>query len=674
MLQETELQSTTLRTTRRGRCFVRHLLRACVGVVLWSSLHAWAGSVQVPDWMRAAAQEKLPEYGPKTEAVVLLEETTLTVQANGSAVEKIRRVVKILRPQGRVYGEVVVPFNADSKLNFLHVWSIGPDGHEYAMRDDESIESGVRESGMLYVDERFKVAHAPGRDVNGIVAYEYEQRVPSYFSEDTWGLQESIPKHVERFVLHLPPGWEYKAAWHQHAAIEPQTNADGAMWELRDEPGLDLRDVPAAPAWQSLSARGVISYFGGDNKRPSGSWRSIGAFYQQLAEDRAQPTPEITAKAHELIAGKADFAEKAQAIAEFVQHTRYVGIEIGIGGWQPHAASAIFHSNSGDCKDKATLLAAMMTAAGMHSTWVLVDTRRGVVNPDLPSMFGNHMIAAIQLPEGYTSPRLHSIVTARSGKRFLIFDPTWTYTPFGMLESNLQGGYGVLVDGKDSELIELPVLEPGLNTVQRTADFKLGDDGNLSGEVTETRSGDIAAHWRRVFLERSEKDQREAMMKALGPDLGDFVLGTTTTANTAALTQDFIQRFDVKVPAFARSAGTLLLVRPRVFGSDLMRLDRKIRIYPVDLEETRTIKDEFTIELPKGYEVDELPQPVSIDTGFASYNSRTELRGNALHYARQCTIREVQIAPAKYQALQQFVGEIEQDERSQAVLKKKEGS
>jgi hypothetical protein len=624
--------------------------------------------------VKAAAAEKLPAYSAKTEAVVLLEETTLNVQANGKSTERVRSVIKILRPQGRHYGYVAIPFNADSKVNSLHIWSIGPDGHEFAMKDSEIVETGVRDSGMLYEDVRYKVAEPPGRDPNGIIAYEVEQRIPSYFSEATWHIQDEIPKHVERYTIHVPAGWEYKISWHQHAEVEPAVAGDGATWELRDVPGLDLRDVPAAPSWEALGARGVISYFGGGQPRASGDWKSIGAFYQQLVQDRAQPSPEITAKAQALVAGKTDFADRAQAVAEYVQHTRYVGIEIGIGGWQPHAASDIFHSNSGDCKDKATLLAAMLSSVGIHSTWVMVDTHRGVVTPDLPSMFGNHMIAAIQLPDGYTSDRLHSVVTAKSGKRFLIFDPTWTYTPFGFLEAGLQGGYGILVDGKDSQLIALPVLAPELNTVIRTANFKLAEDGNLTGEVTERRGGDIASYWREVFHERSEKDQREAMHRALGPDLGDFTLGQSTVENTAALTKDFVQKFDVTVPAYARQTGPLLLVRPRVFGSDSMELDRKIRLYPINLKETRTVKDEFDIELPPGYVVDELPDPVSLDIGFAAYQSRTEMHGNTLHYARQCTVREVELPSEKYQALQLFVGQIEKDERSQAVFKKKEGS
>ena len=86
------------------------------------------------------------------------------------------------------------------------------------------------------------------------------------------------------------------------------------------------------------------------------------------------------------------------------RNIRYVGIEIGIGGLQPHTAEDVFRNRYGDCKDKATLLRAMLESVGIHSTWVLVDTRRGFVDPKIPSVDGNHAIAAIEIPAGYTNP------------------------------------------------------------------------------------------------------------------------------------------------------------------------------------------------------------------------------------------------------------------------------
>ncbi len=104
---------------------------------------------------------------------------------------------------------------------------------------------------------------------------------------------------------------------------------------------------------------------------------------------------------------------------------------------------------------------------------------------------------------------MHSVVTAKTGKRYLIFDPTWYMTPFGQLEDNLQGSYGVLIEGKDSQVIELPVLDPTLNTIRRLGKFELSSDGSLKGSVTDLRFGDLAETRRHVFSSEGEKKQTE---------------------------------------------------------------------------------------------------------------------------------------------------------------------
>ena len=124
----------------------------------------------VPDWVRTAAAQKLPTYPAETNAVVLLDDTTYTVAPDGTAIEHHRHVVKILRPQGREEGIVAVPFDKDTKILSFHVWSIGPDGHEYAVKDNEMVEYGYPGQGNFFEDDKVKAANAPGRDPGGIVA------------------------------------------------------------------------------------------------------------------------------------------------------------------------------------------------------------------------------------------------------------------------------------------------------------------------------------------------------------------------------------------------------------------------------------------------------------------------------------------------------------------------
>jgi hypothetical protein len=632
------------------------------------------GSNSVPDWVKTAAAQPLPKFPGTPKAVVLLDETTYTVGSDGRAVEHVRRVVKILRPQGREYGYPVVWFDKDSKILSMHVWSIDAAGHEYAIKDNEMMEiSPPGEGGELYADTKAKVADPPGRDPGGVVAYEYERRDRPYLAETNWEFQDELPRMSQRFTLVLPAGYTYTTTWAHHAKVDGADLENHAYrWEMNEQQAIDLEHVPMSPSEGSLAARMTVHYAGPGLGQPQdGTWQGIGEWYDGLSRDRIVATPEIAAKAAELTAGKTDFYDKAEAIGEFVQkRIRYFVIEMGVGGYQPHPAGAIFHGRYGDCKDKATLLAAMLSSVGVHGALVMVDTERGVIDPDAPSIMGNHMIGAIEIPKGYESTKLHSVVTAKTGKRYLIFDPTWDLTPFGQLENNLQGSYGVLLEGSNSQVIQLPLMDPKLNTIRRTASFQLSADGSLKGSVTDKRFGDLAERRRYVFAHDDAKKQQEYMDHAVARDLTAASLTGLKVSNVDALNKDLTTTFELEAAHFATTTGPLLMVRPRVLGSYMLDVDRKSRKVPIDLEETMQGTDEYDIELPEGYVVDELPDPVKVDMGFASYESSTEVHGRTMHYTRTYTLNQVTLPADKYADVQKLAGLIATDEDSRAVLKK----
>ena len=634
---------------------------------------AVASKDSVPDWVRTAAAQTIPALPAETAAVILLDDRTLTVSPDGHAVEHHRNVVKILRSAGREHGFVGVSFDKDTKLLSMHVWSIGPDGHEYAVKDSEFAEYSPPGGGILYQDVQFRTASAPGRDPGGVIAYETEQRLPGYMSEDDWMFQGSIPSLSQSFTLELPPGFTYGVAWAHHKAVSAvDLEHQRWRWELRDIPAVDLHNVPMSPPAEALAGRMSVHFEApGMTNAIGGTWQSIGTWYAQLSSDRLQASPEIAAKGAELTAGKTDFYERAEAVAEFVQkQIRYFVIEKGIGGLQPHPAADIFRNRYGDCKDKATLLSAMLSTVGLHSALVMVDSERGFVDPDAPSLMGNHVIAAIEIPNGYTSPKLKSVVTAKTGRRYLIFDPTWDETAFGQLEHNLQGSYGVLVEGKDSQIIEFPVLSPTLNTIRRSANFQLQPDGSLKGSIVEKRFGDVSEHRRSLYKSANEKEQQEFLDHQLQRDFSSFTAFGVTVENVESLNRDLTTTYSISASDYAKKRGPLLMVRPRVLGSEGLRFNHEPRLVPIDLSETMEEQDEFSIELPEGYAVDELPDPVTLDMGFATYISSSKMEGHTLHYTRTYTVKELVLPASRYSEWQKFAGAIASDEQSSAVFKK----
>ena len=324
--------------------------------------HAALASNVFPDWIVLAAATKAPAYSANTGAVVLFDDRLITVAPDGQATERERRVLKILRPRGRSRREIVARYSKDEKLDYFHAWSIGPDGHQYTVKDQEVRDEALGEVGILYDDLRGKVVKPPGADPGGIIAYEVQRHVAGYGAEEqTWSFQRDIPEYRSILVVDLPVNWNYYAAWLHHAVVSPTEVAPNhRRWELNDIPAIDLTDVPMAPSGYALAARMVVHYSASTLPTGDQRWSEIGNWYDMLAAGRTEAPHEIADKSREVGRGE-DFKAKIQGVASFMQkEIRYVGIEIGIGGLQPHPAADVFKYRYGDCKDKATLLIAML--------------------------------------------------------------------------------------------------------------------------------------------------------------------------------------------------------------------------------------------------------------------------------------------------------------------------
>lgn len=642
------------------------LLLGCAGAA-----HA-SKEAQLPDWVtQAATDAPLKGEWRDAKAIYLLEDTLVTVQPDGRALQRYRAVVKILWPQGRELATPIAMFSKDEKLQSFHVWSIGSDGHRYAMKDSEYVEVGNDDPSMLYVDERAKVASPPGADPGGVVAWESTTQMPSYLSEDIWDFQRSVPVVHAGYEIDLPTGWRQYSVWFKHDRMQPaEVTGNHFRWDLSNIDGIDLSDVPLAPEWEALAGRMSVHFSANPIPEGDALWAKIGDWYYGLAAPRSEGGADIATEAR-TVAGDGDFMAKLSRVADFMQQQiRYVGIEIGIGNLQPHPAEEVFQKRYGDCKDKATLMIAMLDAVGIRATWVSVDHRRGVIDPGTPSIYGDHMIAAIEIPKGYENPRLEAVVTTRTGKRYLIFDPTNTYVPVGQLPVYLQGGYGLLSEGADSQLIALPVLKPETDTIDRKANFELTADGTLKGDITILRYGALSSRLRGTLAMDSDKEQRELVERSLQHDFSTFTLGDEKAAHVRELDKPLEMDYSVTAPLYAKGAGNLLLVRPRVVGTDIDGLDDKPRKVPISFEGVGTWRDDFDVKIPAGYAVDDVPDPVSVDVGFATYHSEVKAEGGKLHYKREYVLKKVELEAGEYAKLHKLESAITTDENSSAVLKK----
>lgn len=289
-------------------------------------------------------------------------------------------------------------------------------------------------------------------------------------------------------------------------------------------------------------------------------------------------------------------------------------------------ANDVFIHRYGDCKDKATLMASMLHEIGMDSYYVVINSQRGSVTPDMPAHLGgfNHMILAIKLPDGLTNPLLVATLQHPRLGKLLFFDPTNELTPFGQIGGYLQGNYGLLVTPDGGELVEVPRQPLAMNGIERTAKLVLDATGTLKGEVNEVRTGDRASSQRWALRTTTKDiDRIKPIEELLAGSVSTFEITHASIVNLTQTDLPFGFNYSFEAMNYAKSAGNLLLVRPRVIGSKSSGLleTREPRNFSIEFEGPAQDTDTFEIALPPGYEVDDLPPPVDVDYSFASYHS-----------------------------------------------------
>jgi hypothetical protein len=650
---------------------VTALLCALVGAPL-------ARCGDAPQWMHTLVTAPLPAHDEKTDVVLLYSERNVTVQSADKIKTTVRAAYKILRPGGREYGTVAVSYNSRSKITGMRGWCIPAQGKDYEVKDKEAIEISLPkiEGSELVSDVKDKLLRIPAAEPGNIVGYEYEEEAQPFILQDVWYFQGPNPVREARYTLQLPAGWEYKAMWLNYPEGKPALAGNQSQWAVSDVK--EIKHEDNMPPWQSVVGQMIVSFFppgGAGQSRGFQSWKEMGIWYQGLASGRRDASPELKQKVAALTSSLATPLEKMKALGEFAQKdVRYVAIELGIGGWQPHPAAEVFTHHYGDCKDKATLMGSMLHEIGVDSYFVVINSERGSVTPETPPHMGgfDHAIVAIKMPEGVTDASLAATLSHPKLGKLLFFDPTDELTPFGQLSGEMQANYGLLVAPDGGELVKLPELPPAMNGVRRTAKLSLSSAGTLSGDVQEVRTGDRA--WSQRWALRTatkDLDKIKPIETLLASSLSTFQITKATVSNAELTGAPFVYNYSVVAQNYAKTAGNLLLVRPRFVGiktSDLLET-KEPRKYPVEFGAPSHDMDVFEIALPPGYEVDDLPPAVSVDYGFASYHSKTEVEGNTLKYSRTFEVKELSVPLGKVEDLKKLYRIIANDERNTAVLR-----
>ena len=631
-------------------------------------LAGWSGVslADAPEWLLNLRHLSLPEYPVDTEAIVLYDEGRTSVTRDGEIRSSFRLAYKILTPAGLDLAWRRLTFDGETRISGLKAWNLKSGGIVHEVTQKDAVESQMF-SGVFFSDNKSLLLTAPQVEVDSIVGFQWERRHRPYILQDFWWFQGTYPVLRSRFILDLPDNWRFDSLMRNHAEIAPRASEGNRwMWELKDLPGIPQEtDMPPIP---TLAAQLAVSYFPVKEMKKGQSfesWNDVAGWFGGLMAPRATPTPDILRVAREI--------GSEEAIAAYVQQQiRYVAVEIGIGGYQPHQAAEIFRNKYGDCKDKVTLLRTLSRGIGQEVYPVLIHTRQGVVDADFPSPLSfNHVIAAIPAGEGGVSGQ--AILDHSELGRLLLFDPTDSRTPFGQLPDALQGTTGLLVVAGTGHVIQTPIAPSIRNRSMRDGVFQLSGEGVLAGDVRELYWGVPARRERSYFQGKAHDRWMRFIEHYLAHWMPGVRVGGLSLGNTSGTAEPFFEEFRVTAPYFAQRRGELMLFRPCVIGTTARQHpSRKERQHPLVFDHLSLKSDIFKVTLPPGYVVEELPEPVELDLPFIRYKNAVTVDGRVLKTIRTLEVKQLKVAAEDVETLREFYRAVDRDERNMVLLKREE--
>jgi hypothetical protein len=653
------------------RCLL--LLLALVAASV--SARAAAVGDDVPAWLRQAAASVPPTYDKKVTAVVLLKDQSVVISDDGRVTTTKTYAVRILAREGRDEAHAFESYLTESgKVREFKAWLINPSGAVKKYGKDETLDAALAEDDV-YNEYRAKIIAAKD-DVEGagaVFGYQSVIEERTIFSQDDFDFQDDLPALVSRYTLTLPAGWRANATTFNYSKIEPTVSGTTYAWEVRNLAPVEVE--PSSPSMSALVPRLAVSYFPPQNAaiKTFESWSDVARFMSEMEDPQATIDDAIATKARELTAAAKTEYEKIQAIGRYVQGVHYISIQTNLGGgggYRPHAATEVFAKSYGDCKDKANLMRAMLKAVKIDSYLVSIYALDPTyVRSEWPSPWQfNHCIIAVRVSDDTQSP---TVVKHPQLGRLLIFDPTDSSTPVGDLPDREQDSLA-LIDAKEStELLRMPVTPPEANRLERTTEVTLEQDGSIAATVRERMFGQSAVGARSEFKNLSRSDYEKVIQSWAGSSATGAKFTKIEPADNHAEGR-FALDVEFTADNYAQSMQDRLLVfKPAVVGhSNTAWLAPTTRKHPVVLK-SKAITETVRFKLPAGFEVDEIPDAVKINSDFGSYTATYEVKDGQLIFTRSLVQHAATVPVEKYNDVRNFFGRVRASEEAPVVLARK---
>jgi hypothetical protein len=525
------------------------------------------------------------------------------------------------------------------------------DINDYSAGDDFS----------LMVDNRVKVHSFSYKIYPYTIEYEAEIKINQTFLLPGWSAVDHFNQSVEQssFLLVFPE--EYPVRFRAfnfpgEANIVVQKGKKMISWEVRNVKAIE-REY-AMPDFSEIApmVRVAPSAFEIDGyKGDMSNWNSFGKFLYDLKKDRDVLPEEMRQKAIQLVAGVTDDREKVKRIYAFLQqNTRYISIQLGIGGFQPFDASYVASKGYGDCKALSNYMYSLLEAVGVPSKYVIIQSGSDFsMTEDFPSNQFNHATLCVPLKSK---------------------DTMWLECTSQTDPAGYQGGFtgnrkALLVDETGGTLVSTKQYGLKENLQSRKITGTVSEEGNMQVAV-------------KTNYRAMKQDQLDMMINALSKDkikerlndelsLPSYTINSFNYSENKSELPEITEVLDMTLDNYATQSGRRLFITPNLLSKSMYKSNGQERMYNIWLRTSYTEKDTVEIDVPAGYEPEALPPPVALKTRYGTYTANTKFENNKVVYYRSFEQYAGHYPASEYKNFAAYFDAIYKADRTRVVLVKK---
>ena len=615
----------------------------------------WASEV---DWKDISAGS-LPSAGeyPEDGAVIVLDEGTMEVLGSvelGFSSFETHRVVKVFDTRGERFANIVIPYSEGSSVEDIEARTISPSGTISVLDPDHVYDASLYPNFVFFSDRRAKLFTLPAVEPGAILEYRYRIIIRDRTLWHSWTFQHEVPTLLSRFTLVKPGEWPlnhrtYRIDVRPRDVKVPQGFKSTTVWEARDIP--PVRYEFGMPPHRDVVAHLALAPVGFT------SWDDVAGWYHRLSDPRMAAGPGVERQARELVAGLPDDLTKLRALFTWVRdRVRYLAVEIGMGGFQPHPAEDVCENRYGDCKDMVTLLCALGRAVNIPVHQALISTRQnGVPDTGLASpLHFNHVIAYAPAVGGGTW-----------------MDATEKGCAFGELPWYDQGLPALVVgEGGKGALLVTPSDSVDENRESLNWQVVLEKDGAARVTGLWMLTGAPASDFREELAQASPLERRQWLERFLSRQFSGVRLDTFSIAGMVPEDGALSISYSLGAHSFWTATDSSLLLWPgRIAMSGLPEHFRATtRVHPVHLRYGHRRDLRARVALPREYRGMRPSGADSVGSAFGWSRRRLALNGRQLFVEGSYRVSGEPVPPASYAAFQAFLDAMRMQDEQEVVL------